>query len=98
MNPTFRPPRVIPPKKSTSPAAATSPPVSPQAQVAPDVLMAALRALGIGEDLLRQIQTSIKPPAPKVERKERGLMLAIGGVCNEPSTEGRRTGCSSGRI
>ena len=78
MNPTFRPPRVIPPKKSTSPTAATSPPVAPQAQVAPDVLVAALRALGIGEDLLTQIQTSIKPPAPKVERKEQRLFQLRG--------------------
>ena len=68
VNPTFRAPRVIPPKNSTSPAAATSPPVAPQAQVAPDVLVAALRALGVGENLLTQIQTSIKPPAPKVRK------------------------------
>ena len=65
VNPTFRAPRVIPPKKSTSPAAATSPPVASQAQVAPDALVAALRALGVGEDLLTQIQTSIKPEGRK---------------------------------
>ena len=51
VNPTFPPPRVIPPKKPSSSAAATSPPVSPQAQVPPEVLVAALRALGIGEDI-----------------------------------------------
>ena len=78
VNPTFRPPRVIPPKKSSSPAAAPAPPVSPQAQVSPDLLVATLRALGIGEDLLTQIQTSIKPPAPKVERKEQRLFQLRG--------------------
>ena len=78
VNPTFRPPRVIPPKKSSSPAAAAAPPVSPQAQVSPDLLVATLRALGIGEDLLTQIQTSIKPPAPKVERKEQRLFQLRG--------------------
>ena len=80
VNPTFRAPRVIPPKKSTSPAAATSPPVASQAQVAPDVLVAALRALGVGEDLLTQIQTSIKPLAPKVERKEQRLLQLRGFI------------------
>ena len=78
VNPTFQPPRVIPPKKPSSLAAATSPPASPQAQVPPEVLVAALRALGIGEDLLTQIETSIKPPAPKVERKEQRLFQLRG--------------------
>ena len=73
MNATFRPPRVIPPKNPSSPAAATVPSVPPQAQISPDLLVATLRALGIGEDLLTQIQTSIKRPAPKVERKEQRL-------------------------
>ena len=78
MNPTFRPPRVIPPKKPSSPAAATTPPVSPQTQVSPELLVATLRALGIGEDLLTQIQTSIQPPAPKVEKKEQRLFQLRG--------------------
>ena len=78
VNPTFRPPRVIPPKKPSSPAAAAVPPVPPQAQISPDLLVATLRALGIGEDLLTQIQTSIKPPAPKVERKEQRLFQLRG--------------------
>ena len=64
VNPTFRPPRVIPPKKSSSPANASSPPVSPQTQVSPELLVATLRALGIGDDLLTQIQSSIVTPAP----------------------------------
>ena len=49
-----------------------------QAQVAPDALVAALRALGVGEELLAQIQTSIKPPAPKVERREQRLLQLRG--------------------
>ena len=78
VNPTFRPPRVIPPKKSSSPANASSPPVSPQTQVSPELLVATLRALGIGDDLLTQIQSSILPPAPKVERKEQKLFQLRG--------------------
>ena len=79
VNPTFRPPRVIPPKKSSSPANASSPPASPPAQVSPELLVATLRALGIGEDLLKQIQSSIVPPAaPKVERKEQKLFQLRG--------------------
>ena len=34
--------------------------------------------MGIGEDLRTQIQTSIKPPAPKVERKEQRLFQLRG--------------------
>ena len=83
VNPTFRPPRVIPPKKSSSPAAATTPPVSQQTQVSPELLVATLRALGIGEDLLTQIQTSIKPSAPKVERKEQRLFQLRGLIDNK---------------
>ena len=49
-----------------------------QAQVAPDALVAALRALGVGEDLLSQIRTSIKPPAPKVERRGQRLLQLRG--------------------
>ena len=78
MNPTFRPPRVIPPKKPSSPATASTPPVSQQTQVSPELLVATLRALGIGEDLLTQIQSSIQPPAPKVERKEQKLFQLRG--------------------
>ena len=79
VNPTFRPPRVIPPKKSSSPANASSPPVSPPTQVSPELLVATLRALGIGEDLLKQIQSTIVPPAaPKVERKEQKLVQLRG--------------------
>ena len=40
--------------------------------------MATLRALGIGDDLLTQIQSSIQPPAPKVERKEQKLFQLRG--------------------
>ena len=78
VNPTFRPPRVIPPKKPSSPAPASTPPVSQQTQVSPELLVATLRALGIGEDLLTQIQSSIQPPAPKVERKEQKLFQLRG--------------------
>ena len=78
VNPTFRPPRVIPPKKPSSPATASTPPVSQQTQVSPELLVATLRALGIGEDLLTQIQSSIQPPAPKVERKEQKLFQLRG--------------------
>ena len=86
VNPTFRPPRVIPPKKSSSPANASSPPASPPTQVSPELLVATLRALGIGEDLLKQIQSSIVPPAaPKVERKEQKLFQLRGLIETQKS-------------
>ena len=78
VNPTFRPPRVIPPKKYSPRTAAAAPPVSPQTQVSSDLLMATLRTLDIGEDLLTQIQTFIKSPSPKVERKEQRLFQLRG--------------------
>ena len=71
MNPTVRTPRIVPPKKQSSPA--SSAPTLPLSPVGPDALVAALRAMGIAEDLLVQIQSSIKPPAPKVERNEQRL-------------------------
>ena len=44
----------------------------------PDALVVALRAMGTAEDLLVQIQSSIKPPAPKVERYEQRLLQLRG--------------------
>ena len=74
VNDTYRALRVVYPKKS-APAAPAAPACSPSELSWPAALVAALRTLGISEELLAQSLASFqRPPAQKTERKEQRML------------------------
>ena len=72
VNPTFREPRVIHPKRGgTLPASSAPSPVT----TAPTAIVTLLRSLGLTEDLFSQVRAAYPPPAHSQKKEQRLLQL-----------------------
>ena len=81
VNPTFREPRVIPPKRGGTPPAASAPsPVSTASQLDPTAIVTLLRSLGLTEDLLSQVRAAFPPPPAQNPKKEQRLLQLRGQI------------------
>ena len=81
VNPTFREPRVIPPKKGGTPPATSAPsPTSAASQLDPTAIVTLLRSLGLTEELLSQVRAAFPPPPAQNPKKEQKLLQLRGQI------------------
>ena len=81
VNPTFREPRVIPPKKGGTPPVTSAPsPVSGASQLDPAAIVTLLRSLGLTEGLLSQVRAAFPPPPAQNPKKEQKLLQLRGQI------------------
>ena len=79
VNPTFREPRVIHPKRGGTPPASSAPsPVTTASQLDPTAIVTLLRSPGLTEDLLSQVRAAF-PPHPAQSRKKEQRLLQLRG-------------------
>ena len=75
VNPTFRQPRVILPKRGGAPPASSAPsPATSTPQLDRTAIVTLLRSLGLSEDLLTQVRAALPPPQSQ-KREQRLLQL-----------------------
>ena len=81
VNPTFREPRVITPKRGGTPPATSAPsPVTTASQLDPTAMVTLLRSLGLTEDLLSQVRAAFPPPLAQSQKKEPRLLQLRGQI------------------
>ena len=81
VNPSFREPRVVPPKKSGTPPAASAPTApSAASQLDPTAIVTLLRSLGLSEELLSQVRAAFPPPPAQNPKKEQKLLQLRGQI------------------
>ena len=81
VNPTFREPRVIPPKRGGTPPVTSAPsPASAASQLDPTAIVTLLRSLGLTEELLSQVRAPFPPPPAQNPKKEQKLLQLRGQI------------------